>query len=181
MSHDRKTRPFALAIVGASGTGKTTLIERLVPEMTGHGLKVGTVKHDAHEFEIDRPGKDSYRHKAAGASTAVITCDKKLALVTDLDAPAPIERVIGWFFTDCDIVVVEGYHLSSLPKIWVRRKGIPDDHIQATSILATLTYDIDGAESGVASRVVEELADLILQAMVSGSESQVAPGRVFRG
>ena len=131
--------PFTLAIVGGSGSGKTTLVERLIPELNKFGIKVGTIKHDAHKFEIDYPGKDSHRHKSAGAVASVITSSSKLALVRDTDGIVPVEIVVASYLAHCDIVLVEGHHLSSLPTIWVRRRDVGDDHIQPDNLLAVVT------------------------------------------
>ncbi len=137
-----KTKPRAFAFVGASDTGKTALIERLIPEFTRRGFTVGTVKHNTCNFEIDHPGKDSYRHKSAGSVATVIASPTKLALVRDTDKPPKAEEVISAYLSECDIVLVEGYAVSDLPKIWVRRRGIADDHIDAGEPFAVVT---DGA------------------------------------
>src|SRR5512143_21431 len=74
-----------VSVVGKSDSGKTTLLEKLVKELTSRGYRIGTIKHDVHSFEIDHPGKDSWRHKQAGASATVISSPAKLALVVDTD------------------------------------------------------------------------------------------------
>ncbi len=109
-----------VGFVGHSGSGKTTLIEKLIPLLVAEGLRVGAVKHDAHRFEIDHPGKDSYRMKHAGARRVVISSKDKLAMVEDRDREASLSE-IKRMFTDCDIVLVEGYKLSDIPKIEVHR------------------------------------------------------------
>jgi molybdopterin-guanine dinucleotide biosynthesis protein MobB len=112
----------AVAIVGNSGAGKTTLLEGLIPALKGKGLKVGVVKHDAHRFDIDHPGKDSHRLTAAGADTMVITSASMLAMVKRHTASPPIEDLLDRYFSDIDLVLVEGFRGSSLPKIEVHRK-----------------------------------------------------------
>jgi len=109
--------PYAIAVVGNSGAGKTTLLERLIPVLKRKGLRVGAVKHDAHRFDIDHPGKDSHRLAAAGADTMVITSAEKLAMVKRHAAPPPIEELLERYFSDMDLVLVEGFRGSSLPKI----------------------------------------------------------------
>jgi len=116
-------RPRAIAIVGNSGAGKTTLLERLIPALKRKGLRVGVVKHDAHRFDIDHPGKDSHRLTAAGADTMVITSAEKLAMVKRHTATPPIEELLARYFSDMDLVLVEGFRGSSLPKIEVHRKA----------------------------------------------------------
>ena len=115
-------KPCAIAIVGNSGAGKTTLLERLIPALRRKGLRVGAVKHDAHRFDIDHPGKDSHRLTAAGADTMMITSASMLAMVKRHAASPPIEELLERYFTDMDLVLVEGFRESSLPKIEVHRK-----------------------------------------------------------
>jgi molybdopterin-guanine dinucleotide biosynthesis protein MobB len=112
----------AVAFVANSGTGKTTLLEKVIARLKERGYRVGAVKHDAHRFDIDRPGKDSHRFTAAGAEVMVISSSEKLALVEKHGAPPPVEELLSRFFRNMDIVLVEGYRKSSLPKIEVHRK-----------------------------------------------------------
>ena len=116
----------AVAFLGRSGAGKTTLIEKLLPELAGRGYRVGAVKHDAHRFDIDHPGKDSHRFTAAGAEVTVISSSEKLALVEKHAAAPPVEELLTRFFTNMDIVLVEGFRTSALPKIEVHRKERAD-------------------------------------------------------
>jgi molybdopterin-guanine dinucleotide biosynthesis protein MobB len=113
----------AVAFVAKSGTGKTTLVERIIPRLKERGYKVGAVKHDAHRFDIDHPGKDSYRLTAAGADVMVISSAEKTALVERNTTAPPIEDLLSRFFAGMDIVLVEGFKKSALPKIEVYRKA----------------------------------------------------------
>ena len=115
-------KPYAIAVVGNSGAGKTTLLERLIPALKGKGHRVGVIKHDAHRFDIDHPGKDSHRLTAAGADTMMITSAEKLAMVKRHAASPPIEELLERYFSDMDLVLVEGFRGSSLPKIEVHRR-----------------------------------------------------------
>jgi len=115
-------KPYAIAVVGNSGAGKTTLLERLIPALKGKGHRVGVIKHDAHRFDIDHPGKDSHRLTAAGADTMMITSAEKLAMVKRHAASPPIEELLERYFSDMDFVLVEGFRGSALPKIEVHRK-----------------------------------------------------------
>ena len=99
MSEQRQTaartgRPALVAIVGKSDSGKTTLIEKVVPELVRLGLRVGTVKHDAHSFEIDHPGKDSWRHGQAGAEAYVIASPERLAFIARLDEELELVDIV---------------------------------------------------------------------------------------
>lgn len=112
----------AVSFVAKSGTGKTTLLEKLITELKGRGYRVGAIKHDAHQFDIDHPGKDSHRLTAAGADTMLISSPEKLALVKKHLASPPIEELLATYFSDVDIVITEGFKKSGLPKIEVHRK-----------------------------------------------------------
>lgn len=112
----------ALSFVAKSGTGKTTLLEKVIAELKQRGYRIGVIKHDAHQFNIDHPGKDSYRLTAAGADTMLISSPEKLAVVKKHAASPPIEELLSTYFHDVDFVLTEGFKLSSLPKIEVHRK-----------------------------------------------------------
>lgn len=118
----RTERPPAVSFVAKSGTGKTTLLEKVIAILKGRGWKVGVIKHDAHRFDIDHPGKDSHRLTAAGADTMLISSPEKLALVKQHQASPPLGELIATYFSDVDIVLTEGFKLGDLPKIEVHRK-----------------------------------------------------------
>jgi molybdopterin-guanine dinucleotide biosynthesis protein B len=111
-----------VSIVGTSDSGKTTLIEKLVPELVRRRYKVATIKHDVHGFEVDREGKDSWRHKQAGAHTVVISSPQKLALIRDVDHDAELAELRDKYIQDVDIILSEGFKRNSQPKIEVFRK-----------------------------------------------------------
>ncbi len=113
----------AVSFVARSGTGKTTLLEQVIMDMKRRGWRVGVVKHDAHTFEIDHPGKDSYRLTAAGADTMLILSSEKLAVVKKQLASPSIDTLVATYFADMDIVLTEGFSKSSLPKIELYRAG----------------------------------------------------------
>jgi molybdopterin-guanine dinucleotide biosynthesis adapter protein len=113
-----------ISIVGKSDSGKTTLIEKLVPELTRRGYRVATVKHDIHGFEVDREGKDSWRHKQAGAHTVVISSPEKIALIRDVEKDLTLDEIRGRWIQDVDLVLSEGYKKDVQPKIEVFRKEI---------------------------------------------------------
>ncbi len=129
----------AVSFVAKSGTGKTTLLEKVIGVLKGRGYRVGVIKHDAHRFEIDHPGKDSYRLTAAGADTMLITSPEKLALVKRHDDSPGLEDLVDSYFRDVDIVLTEGFRKSDLPKIEVhRRERTPDLLCRGTSRDPTL-------------------------------------------
>jgi molybdopterin-guanine dinucleotide biosynthesis protein B len=112
-----------ISIVGKSDSGKTTLIEKLVPELTRRGYRVATVKHDVHGFEVDQEGKDSWRHKQAGAHTVVIASPNKVALIRDVEKDLSLEEIREKFVQDVDLIISEGYKKDVQPKIEIFRKG----------------------------------------------------------
>ena len=107
---------------GWSGSGKTTLIEQLIPHLRASGLVVSLVKHAHHDFDIDQPGKDSYRHRQAGAFEIVIASDRRLAKIREYEqlAEPTVHQLIAEL-VDCDWVLVEGFKHADLPKIEVWR------------------------------------------------------------
>ncbi len=111
-----------VAFVARSGTGKTTLLEKVIPELKRRGYRVGALKHDAHRVESDHPGKDTYRLAAAGADTTLITSPEKLAVVRKHAASPPVEEIVAAYFADVDIVLAEGFRRTGLPRIEVHRK-----------------------------------------------------------
>jgi len=110
-------------VVGWSGSGKTTFLERLIPELTGMGLKVGTIKHHSGPFEMDVPGKDSWRHRRAGAAAAIISSPRNIGMVREVDhdhGPEELAPLLGIV----DIVLAEGYKRAQRPKIEIFRPEI---------------------------------------------------------
>ncbi len=116
-------RPAVVSIVSKKNSGKTTLLEKLIPALQSRGYRVGTIKHDAHGFDIDREGKDSWRHKQAGAQTVVISSARKIALVQDVAEELRLDRIVDRFFADMDIVLTEGYKKEGKPQIEVFRSA----------------------------------------------------------
>ena len=116
-------QPALVAIVGKSDSGKTTLIETVVPELVKLGLRVGAVKHDAHSFEIDHPGKDSWRHGQAGAHAYAIASPERLAFITRLYGEMPLTDIARRFFAGFDLVVAEGYKRTAPYRVELFRVG----------------------------------------------------------
>lgn len=121
--HKDDGEPQIVSIVGSSGAGKTTLLEKLIPELNKRGLRVGTVKHDVHGFEMDKPGKDSYRHKHAGAVITILSSPMSIGLVMDTDHDSALRELLP-FFSGVDIILTEGYKHENYPKIEVFRKEV---------------------------------------------------------
>src|SRR5437016_5428208 len=109
-------------IAGYSGSGKTTLIERMIPVFVLAGLKVSVMKHAHHQFDVDKPGKDSYRHREAGASEVLVTGGNRWALMHELRGqPEPPMEQLLQHFSPCDLVLVEGFKKEPISKLEVHR------------------------------------------------------------
>lgn len=111
-----------MGIAGWSGAGKTDLVVRLLPALTGRGLRVSTIKHAHHGFDVDRPGKDSHAHRAAGAAEVLVSSARRWALMHELSGTpeAGVEALLARM-TPVDLVLVEGYKRAGHDKIEVRR------------------------------------------------------------
>ncbi|MBU1344703.1 MAG: molybdopterin-guanine dinucleotide biosynthesis protein B [Proteobacteria bacterium] len=108
-----------IAIVGKSNSGKTTLLEKLIAHLTQRGYKIGTVKHAHDGFEMDKEGKDSWRHRQAGAKATLVITKTKVAMVKD-DNTEDIEKMSAYLW-DMDIILAEGFKRQDLPKIEIFR------------------------------------------------------------
>jgi molybdopterin-guanine dinucleotide biosynthesis protein B len=118
---------------GRSGSGKTTLIENLIPIFTGRGLRVSVIKHTHHEFDVDRPGKDSWRQRQAGATEVLLTSDARWVLMHELrGAPEPELPEQLAHLSPCDLVLVEGFKQQPIPKLEVWRAGNNTPLLQPT-------------------------------------------------
>jgi len=135
-------------IAGWSGSGKTTLLVKLIPELTGRGIRVSTIKHAHHGFDFDKPGKDSWEHRNAGATEVMITSDNRWALMRELrDEPEPNLAECAAHMSDVDLLLVEGFKHESHNKLEVSRQATgkallqPDDpHIVAVVCDAALPH-----------------------------------------
>jgi len=115
----------AFGFAGWSGSGKTTLIEQLIPLFVARGLKVSLIKHAHHSFDLDQPGKDSWRHRQAGCTEVLVTSSRRWALVHELrGAPEPTLAELGARLAPCDLLLVEGFKREKLPKLEVYRSSV---------------------------------------------------------
>ena len=118
--------PPIISVVGYSGAGKTTLMENLISELTRRRYRVGSIKHDVHGFEMDKPGKDSWRHKQAGACTTLISSPHQIGMVMDVDHdhnPDELKK----FFSNVSVILTEGYKKQRRPKVEIFRSEIHDE------------------------------------------------------
>lgn len=154
--------PPIISIVGKSDCGKTTLIEKLIPELKSRGYRIGTIKHTSHGFDIDRKGKDSWRHRHAGADAVMATSAEALSLVKRL-AVNSLDDLLP-YFSDMDLVITEGYKHADKPKIEVFRAECnhsPLDIQDGSRIAMVTDTDVKVAAPVFGFDQVEALADLI--------------------
>ena len=151
-----------ISVVGKSKSGKTTLIEKLIPELKKRGYRIGTIKHVAHDFDMDKKGKDSWRHKAAGADTVIIASREKIVMVKDRNIGG-LER-IGKYFDDVDLVITEGFKKENRPKIEIYRShknNAPLCQNDKTVIALVTDTDIRVNIPVFGLEAIKSLADLI--------------------
>ncbi len=160
-----KTFGFA----GWSGSGKTTLIEKLIPRFAARGLKVSLIKHAHHSFDVDTPGKDSYRHRHAGATEVLVTSSRRWVLMHELrgaQEPSFDDQVKR--LSPCDLLLVEGFKFAPIPKleVWRHEPGEPllhpnDPHIVAVATDAKIETRLPrldlNDDAGIAAFIVRHL------------------------
>ncbi len=165
--------PPVVSLVGRSGVGKTVLLERLIVELKSRGFRIGTIKHHPHEFDVDQPGKDSWRHAQAGSDTVVISSVRKLAVIKRLDQEMDLEDIVEAYLNDVELVITEGYKSAPKRKIEVSRRergrelvSPPEDLI---AIVADQSFDLSVPQFELDD--VSGLADLIEERFLSASEA----------
>lgn len=166
-----------IGLAGWSGSGKTTLVTKLVPCLIGRGLRVSTLKHAHHGFDLDQPGKDSFMHRAAGATEVIVSSAKRFAILHELrdeaewDLPALVAKM-----SPVDLVLVEGYKRDPFPKLEIHRaaNGKPllqpqDPHIVAVAADVPLP---DAAVPVIDLNDVEAIADFLTARAVPVAQIQ---------
>jgi len=129
-----------LSFVGRSNSGKTTLIERVIPELVRAGYKVATVKHTGHGFNLDTEGKDSWRHKRAGASSVMVLSKGSMAMFADVSDQISVEEMRDRFLDHSyDLIIAEGWKHENYPKIVVIREEIGEISISREGLLAVVS------------------------------------------
>lgn len=173
-------KPAIFCVVGRSKTGKTTLIERLIPLFASRGIGVATVKHHHGPFEMDIEGKDTYRHKKAGARATMIVSEGTFGLVKDVEEEMGVRELAARYMNDVDLVIVEGYKKARLPKIEVYRyrEGEPpvaagDEKLVALVSDQTIPAAMSAAMSSAAVPVflrddVEGIVELLVEKLGLG-------------
>ncbi|WP_319523392.1 molybdopterin-guanine dinucleotide biosynthesis protein B [uncultured Desulfosarcina sp.] len=163
--------PPILSIVGKSDSGKTTLIEKLIPELKRRGYRVGVVKHAHHGFEIDHQGKDSYRHRKAGANAVMIASPGQIAMVKD-SSDESLDHLAS-YFEDVDLLITEGFKRDRAPKIEIFRSQchrrpacLEDDTLIA--MVSDTPFDLEVPRFDPDE--IEAITDLIVSVVLSNDK-----------
>jgi len=130
-----------VSIVGKTGTGKTTLIERLITEFKKRGYRIATVKHSPRSIDIDKPGKDSWKFTQAGSDIVIISSPDKLAFIKSTDHDPSIEEILRLIGSELDLALVEGFRKGKAPKIEVHRKELGEDLLCSSKELSAIVTD----------------------------------------
>lgn len=165
-----------LGIVGFKNAGKTTLTERLVAELTRRGYRVSTIKHAHHAFDIDHEGRDSWRHRQAGAHEVAVVSASRFAIVRELrGAPEPPLAEIAAKLAPCDLIITEGYKWESHPKIEVRNVAMGHPELAGadpTVIALAASAPVEDAPVPQFSREdIAAIADFVAQRFALGSRN----------
>lgn len=160
-----------VSIVGKSDSGKTTLMERLIRELTDRGYRVGSVKHHVHDFDIDVPGKDSWRHAKAGAVVTLVSSPSKLGMTRVMDHEATLEELRG-LAGDVDILLTEGYRRAGNVRIEVSRSARSTElACEAAELFALVTDNAELEVGDVPVFALDDapgLADLVESVFLKG-------------
>jgi len=135
-------KPPIVTFVGKSNAGKTTYLEKLIKELKNRNIKVGTIKHDVHGFDIDKPGKDTWRHAQAGADAVIISSPSKVAVIKKMEQEMSLDQAAE-FISEMDIILTEGYKRSAKPKIEIYRKAHSTELLCKLDELIALVSDAD--------------------------------------
>jgi len=133
--------PSIIAFIGHSEAGKTTLIEKLIPELKSRGYRVATMKHAARENSLDEPGKDSWRHIQAGSEATILNTRERAMLIKPVTPETSLEEVAQLFGEDPDIILADGFKGSNVPKIEVHRKEIGPLLMDVKKLIAIATNE----------------------------------------
>jgi molybdopterin-guanine dinucleotide biosynthesis protein MobB len=131
--------PPIISIVGKSKSGKTTLIEALIPELKSRGYRIATIKHSVHRLNFDRPDKDSWRHIQAGSDATAIVSSNQVVLIKPVTEEPDLNNIALLFGENYDIIITEGFKQSGLPKLEVHRKTVGPPLGQISNLTAIAT------------------------------------------
>jgi molybdopterin-guanine dinucleotide biosynthesis adapter protein len=151
-----------LCFVGRSNSGKTTLIERLIPALVQQGYRLATIKHAGHGFNLDTEGKDSWRHKRAGAGTVIVTAKGSLAMFADVDEEVKVEELRERYVSSgTDLIIAEGWKSEGYPKVVVVRDHVGEVEVSPEGLLALVSNKpLDRVPAGIPVLDPDDIAGL---------------------
>lgn len=138
---ERSPIPVISIVGGKSNSGKTTLLEKIIREAKGRGWRVATLKHDVHGFEMDQPGKDTWRHAQAGADVVAISSPRKIAVLENVTGELPLDEVVARI-QGVDVIFTEGYKHGKKPKIEVYRSEVNQKICSSPEELIAIASDV---------------------------------------
>jgi len=160
-----------ISIVGWSNSGKTTLLEKLIGELKRRGHKLAIIKHTASGFDLDQPGKDSWRFTRAGSDTVVLSSAQEIALIKSVDREATLEELLHLIDGEFDIVITEGFKSGNALKIEVHKEGSGDLICSTEELLALVSDEpLDVSVPRYSPSEIEALADLIEKKVITSSD-----------
>ncbi|MBI4297633.1 MAG: molybdopterin-guanine dinucleotide biosynthesis protein B [Chloroflexi bacterium] len=163
-----------ISVVGRSEVGKTTLLEKLIAELKGRGYRVAAVKHDVHGFELDKPGKDSWRLAQAGSDAVVLSSPEKMALIKNVDHDLALQEIGYLLGREFDIILTEGYKQSRGTKIEVHRKGMGELLCAPGELLAVATDEsLDTPVPQFSLEDAKGLANLVVDFMAQRQDEDI--------
>lgn len=160
-----------MSIVGRSNTGKTTLIEKLIPELRQRGYRIATIKHNIHGFDIDHEGKDSWRYKKAGARLTVIASPQRIAVIEDASKDYELSELRDRYIRDVDVILSEGFKGNPHPKIEVVRSEMKHEPLCSVEDNLMAIVSDESVERGVPCLNIDDIrgiADLIEDKIMKG-------------
>lgn len=156
-----------VAVIGWSNSGKTTMIKELITELKRRNYRVATIKHDAHKFKIDKPGKDSWIHRKAGAELVMLTSRDKVAMIKEIQKPIPVDELIEDYIEqdNFDLIIIEGYKSGQYPKIEIFRPEKYDQPIyDEDEVFYRVSNDFDDLDGfyDAAIKVADKIEDNLM-------------------
>jgi len=167
--------PPVVAIVGKSKSGKTTLIEKLISELKSRDYRVGTVKHAPLEVDVDKPGKDSWRHIRAGSEATAIVASDKIVLIKPVTHTVGLDEIVRFFGEDYDIILAEGFKQSGTPKIEVHRKEVGPPLSSVRKLIAIVTDEaLETKARHFSLQDIKGLADLLENGFIKPQRERIS-------
>lgn len=164
-----------ISIVGKSDSGKTSFLEQLIPRLKAKGLQIATIKHDVHGFSMDRPGKDTWRHKESGADMVIISSPKRVAMIKDVKEEYTLDHLFDEFGKGYDLILTEGYKRGDKPKIEIHRPSKDKEPLcspVSPDLLTTVTNrERKDGEELFDRKEIERVVRLILDYLEKGGSS----------